>query len=243
LASLLQRLAARTGSVQKNDLVTLASTPQSRSRLEQLELMLLSAGAPSGAATSLALQAVVHANVRGDALGGVEIAWTGPGTEAVPVRRVDQVMYELIDQARRRVLLASFVTYGAAKALHALEQATERGVEVVLILEKADETRGKLEFDGLAKVGEAVPGAKIFYWPIENREVGASGKTGILHVLHAKCLIVDEENALVSSANLTDQGLELNMELGVLFRGGSMPGRLSRHLLQLIREGELVALS
>lgn len=233
------RLGAMDGNVVKGDLAPLGATPRSRRHLERLEHVLGGKVAPSGTAIALALQAVLHATRVLKASTQLEIAWTGPGTEAVPVRRVDQVMYELIEQSKSLVVLSSFVTHGAATALSALHAATQRGVEVIMVLEKADETSGKLEFDGLAQVENKVPGAEIYYWPMEKRRVGSSGKRGILH---AKCLVCDEESALVSSANLTDQGLELNLELGLVLRGGDVPRRLSKHLRQLIHQGDLVAL-
>ncbi|MFN8105307.1 MAG: phospholipase D-like domain-containing protein [Acidimicrobiia bacterium] len=41
--------------------------------------------------------------------------------------------------------------------------------------------------------------------------------------LHAKCAVADDHTALVTSANLTGAGLEHNMELGLLVRGGGVP--------------------
>ena len=47
-------------------------------------------------------------------------------------------------------------------------------------------------------------------------------------------------SALISSANLTEYALNLNMELGLLVRGGDLPGRVVGHLRRLMREGVLV---
>jgi phosphatidylserine/phosphatidylglycerophosphate/cardiolipin synthase-like enzyme len=44
----------------------------------------------------------------------------------------------------------------------------------------------------------------------------------------------------VSSANLTAFALELNMELGVLVRGGPAPRRVREHFDRMIRAGILV---
>jgi len=38
--------------------------------------------------------------------------------------------------------------------------------------------------------------------------------------LHVKCAVADASVALISSANLTDYTMSLNMELGVLVKGG-----------------------
>jgi len=40
--------------------------------------------------------------------------------------------------------------------------------------------------------------------------------------------------ALISSANLTEYSMSLNMELGLLVKGGNLPRELASHLLSLI---------
>jgi phosphatidylserine/phosphatidylglycerophosphate/cardiolipin synthase-like enzyme len=43
----------------------------------------------------------------------------------------------------------------------------------------------------------------------------------------------------VTSANLSDAAMERNMELGVLLRGGQVPGLLERHLAALVTTKQL----
>ena len=78
--------------------------------------------------------------------------------------------------------------------------------------------------------------AEIFYWPIEKRELNLFGKPG---KLHAKAAVVDKQ-ALLSSANLTDDAFLRNLELGVLFMGGDMPTKLRQHFEHLIAAGTLL---
>lgn len=233
-------VAAKLASTDKplvpGELVALGSTQQSRERLGALEELMSGAGLPSGPAISLALRSSLFTSEKLTSSNSIEIAWTGPGTPTVPVRRVDQVMYELVENAKHEIILTSFVTYGADNVLHALHAATQRGVDVKLILERAEETDGKLSFDGLQHIRAGIPRATIFFWPIEKRIASKHGKRGILHV---KCLLCDESHALVSSANLTDFGLELNMELGLVLHGGEIPARLAKHFMQLIYQGDL----
>ena len=42
---------------------------------------------------------------------------------------------------------------------------------------------------------------------------------------------------LISSANLTEYAMTLNMELGVLIRGGPQPGQVQAHLTRLVERG------
>ena len=154
----------------------------------------------------------------------------------MPTRRVDQVLDELIDQARTEVWLVSYVAYGADRAVNALSAAAARGVQIRLILEIARESGGKLAFDTAKQLKAQLPSASFYYWPLENRSVDSSGRHGILH---AKCLISDKSAALISSANLTDYALELNLELGLLVRGGDIPRQLAEHFAQLVVRQEL----
>jgi phosphatidylserine/phosphatidylglycerophosphate/cardiolipin synthase-like enzyme len=61
-------------------------------------------------------------------------------------------------------------------------------------------------------------------------------KPGILHV---KCAVADAEWLFLSSANLTQQAFTVNMELGMLVRGGTMPGRVEEQFRRLIQNGQL----
>ena len=58
--------------------------------------------------------------------------------------------------------------------------------------------------------------------------------------LHAKCAVADQATAFISSANLTEYALSLNMELGMLVKGGSLPRELAAHLRGLIQGRILV---
>jgi phosphatidylserine/phosphatidylglycerophosphate/cardiolipin synthase-like enzyme len=96
-----------------------------------------------------------------------------------------------------------------------------------------------LTFDGADRIRERVPRASLFYWPLSKRPRSDAGQHGAMHV---KCLIADGWKALVSSANLTDYALEMNMELGLLVHG-SLPRRLAEHFKQLIVRRVLMPIS
>ena len=58
--------------------------------------------------------------------------------------------------------------------------------------------------------------------------------------LHAKCAVADAATLLISSANLTAYALSLNMELGLLVRGGPQPQEVAAHFTGLIQRGVLL---
>lgn len=186
-------------------------------------------------AAALALRAAARAVEIESADRAVEIAWTGPSTTAVPVRRVDQVLYELIGNATRELVVVTYAAYRAERALAEIAHASRRGVSVNFVLELGQHSGGKVSFDLLAQFKNAVPLARIYYWPLDRRRRNDRGGYGSMH---AKSVIADRHLALVSSANLTDHALDLNIELGFVV-GRSVAERLAIHFDQLIVQGEL----
>ena len=64
-------------------------------------------------------------------------------------------------------------------------------------------------------------------------------ETGHVGSLHAKCAVADSRQVLMTSANLTDYAFNLNIELGLLVTGGSIPEAGRRQFRELIRTGTL----
>jgi phosphatidylserine/phosphatidylglycerophosphate/cardiolipin synthase-like enzyme len=58
-------------------------------------------------------------------------------------------------------------------------------------------------------------------------------------VLHAKCIVIDGGVALVTSANPTPAAYTRNIELGIVIRGGTIPGQIASHFASLIQVGAL----
>jgi cardiolipin synthase A/B len=71
-------------------------------------------------------------------------------------------------------------------------------------------------------------------WPAQARPPGAS--------LHAKIIVVDDQVALVGSANLTSRAMESNLECGILIRGGPQPRAIRDHISGLYAAGILLRL-
>lgn len=232
LNALVSALESGEGS---RNLGRLAATPTMREKLRRLEELCGLQPEIDTQAIAFALRSAAEAVSAVGVDYRAEIAWTGPATEAVPLRRVDQVIYDMVGNAKEEVLLVTYAAYKAERALKALRDATDRGVRVKLVIELAQESGGKITFDGLQAFRTAVPSAQVFYWPMDRRKRSASGAYG---AMHAKCLVADRSRAIVSSANLTDYALEANMELGLLVER-AIAGRLAEHFDQLIVRGEL----
>jgi phosphatidylserine/phosphatidylglycerophosphate/cardiolipin synthase-like enzyme len=170
----------------------------------------------------------------------IEVIWTGPSSASVPVRRTDQALYELIETAESDILIVSFAAYKVTRVLEAIGRALARSVTVQFVLESEGESGGKVRFDPSGALGGLTDRVRLYGWPADKRVKDAKGRYGSLH---AKCAVADRDLALISSANLTEYALELNMECGLLVRGGAIPGRMADHFHRLIASGTLQPLT
>lgn len=59
--------------------------------------------------------------------------------------------------------------------------------------------------------------------------------------LHAKCVVVDEREVFVSSANFTEAARERDIEVGLLVKSGSLARRVTCHFESLLAAGHLAA--
>lgn len=167
----------------------------------------------------------------------IELVWTGPDDGAVPLRRTEQAILEIIDSATTRTTVVSYAVYKIPFICDALIRAAGRGVSNTIIVETPDRIEGERAFDTLAAFGPRVASrCSVLYWPKENRAADESGKVGILHV---KCIAADGRWLCLSSANLTEYAFSINMELGVLVRGGSLPRQVEDHFDRLAQAGVL----
>jgi phosphatidylserine/phosphatidylglycerophosphate/cardiolipin synthase-like enzyme len=166
----------------------------------------------------------------------VEWVWTGPPTGLVPIRHTPQVLTGLIDEARDRLFLVSFVAYNVGTVVDALRRAIERGVRVRILLERPKEHGGSVSVDSAALLRRELPRAHLYEW--DKTAAGAAASASV----HAKCAVADTRTAFITSANLSDAAMERNMEIGVLIRGGAVPEQLAQHLEALITTRQLKAI-
>jgi phosphatidylserine/phosphatidylglycerophosphate/cardiolipin synthase-like enzyme len=195
---------------------------------------------PAAVAAALRAADAVDAYHRAEAT--LELVWTGPAPATTQLRRTDQALLEVIGAARNDLLLVSFAVHGAGALQSALLEALARGVRIRLVLESPEESRGRVDAAFTTWLGpQLAAGAERYVWPYEMREkvAGVSGEARF-GVLHAKCAVADRRVLFLSSANLTDHALQLNMELGVLAHGGPLPGQVAGHFDSLVEAGLLV---
>lgn len=179
-------------------------------------------------ALALALEVAAHIERERDEEGGAELVWSGPLDAQNDWRRTEPVLVSLIDGAKNSLWLVTFAAHRAPSLQGALERAAARGVNIHFVAETVEDSAGKLSY-----TGPILPaGTQMYIWPRSKRARDGE-KVGLLH---AKCAVADGELALISSANLTENALGLNIETGVLLRGPNA-ARLQKRLVELVAAG------
>lgn len=191
----------------------------------------------TGEQVALALEAAARQEQAIAGRAAVELVWTGPTAPSAGLRSTEQVLLELISTAKESIYLATFAAYKVPSLVAALQAAAARGVRIVFVIEDKDESAGKVSLNAFPALSGMVSGsAKAYVWPLEQRSRNEKGQHGSLH---AKFVVADSRRLFVSSANLTEFALTLNIELGVLLNGGEAPRQAEENLNELIRTGVL----
>jgi len=196
---------------------------------------------PTPSEMGLLLQSVSAALAYQRSKQKIELTWTGPRSPHISLRRTDQALIELINGASKRVLIVSFAVYKARNILSALEKAANRGVEITIVLESPDVSEGKIAYSTIRALGATLrEKSKVFIWPYAKRGTTPEGKIGSLH---AKIGVADGDHLYLSSANLTDYAMNINMEMGVLIHGGELPVRIEQHFAELVDNDTLAEIA
>lgn len=167
----------------------------------------------------------------------IELLWAGPSpANQIPARRIDQALYDLIAGARREILLVTFAAARIERLADVLLKAVHRRVHVRMVLEFEQSSEGQLSYDALKAFPSVLTDVvEVYHWPVENRERNQTGRPG---KLHAKIAVIDDA-VLVSSANLTDDAFNRNLEIGVMIRNQDFLSSVNMHLDSLIAVGVL----
>ncbi len=185
-----------------------------------------------------------------------ELVFTRAQTSSSQARDTAAVFSELCDQARQRVFIAGYSFTAGHEVLAPLHRAmAERGVAARIVLDCShweprdpvapDEVlaRAVAEFwrANWQEFGEPRP--QLFYDPLTcTREFSRyEGRYKSRHSMHAKCVIIDDTQALVGSANFSRRATRDNIEVGVVVRDPGFVRRLIGQWADAINERVIVA--
>ena len=184
----------------------------------------------------LALLLEISAEVvesRMTAMMAADLVWTGPEATVSHSRDTSVVVEELFANAQHRVLVSSFVVHQGARIFKPLatRMAQVADLRVRLFLHVGREWKdARDDSELLREFGARF--AEQWPWP-QRPEVYYDPRTVAVDSVeratwHAKCVLVDDDLALVTSANFTEWAHQRNVEVGVLLRNRSF----ARQLLQ-----------
>lgn len=171
---------------------------------------------------------------------------TGPKTAHAKSLKTGARFNQIVEHAKKELMLATFALYQGDKILQPIHQAMIRnpGLKVIMILNiqrrYGDRTNSEdLVEDArqtfLTKNWPWEPLPKVFYYP-DSLHLDAKDRSS----MHAKFLIADEERCFITSANFTEAAQKKNIEVGVELRHSLEPKALSRYFKELCSSGALV---
>ncbi|WP_081057576.1 DISARM system phospholipase D-like protein DrmC [Burkholderia diffusa] len=148
-----------------------------------------------------------------------EVVWTGPKVEGSYLRATRQVVQDIISAAQADLLVVGYWLAGKEDyegiindIVELMANAVARGVKVTMVLDEGEKGYGKNNRDTLIALWpKDIPQPKLLTWKIPPDDKHLK--------LHAKVLVADRHDALVTSANLTMYALDRNMEMGVRAQG------------------------
>lgn len=173
-----------------------------------------------------------------------DLVWSGPEVPGLHARDTRRVFEELLGSAERTVWASTYAFFDGPRAFKVLAQRMDEksDVRVTLLLNIQRKFGDTTAADHLVRRfadrfwTKDWPGTRrpmVYYDPRSLADEGAEG------VLHAKAVVVDEEVAFVTSANLTEAALDRNIELGLLVRDRGLAASISLHFRTLIDKGLL----
>jgi len=139
----------------------------------------------------------------------VELSWTGPPHFSVRGRTTRGETEEMIENANKTILLVGYsITKKAGEAVRLLKLAQKRGVSVVIVFHSDKKNKNKNAIREIWARGRRPK----FYTRDPKIEKG-------FYKIHAKMIVVDDDDALITSANFTLHGLTRNFEIGLRVKG------------------------
>jgi len=175
----------------------------------------------------------------------IELVWSGPETMRSETRETGVVVRGMFAKAQKNVLVASYAVYQGHTIFKELasqmDQISGLRARMFLNIQRPYQDQ-RSEAELLTSF------AKTFLkndWPgIRKRRSstirvvfrsGAGGKSA----LHAKCVVVDDEEAFITSANFTEAAQERNIEVGVLIKRPSFAKALREQFESIVSDGQL----
>ena len=168
-----------------------------------------------------------------------ELVLSGPDLTGIPTRDTAAAFQTLVQEAQREILLVGYAVYGGEKifeplARRLMERPELKAIFCLDISRKHGDT--SLDSEIVRRFAQEFrhkhwpwsPLPELYYDP---RALAPSGENRAS--LHAKCIVVDRQSALITSANFTEAAQHRNIELGMLVRHPPIANRIAEYFAGL----------
>jgi phosphatidylserine/phosphatidylglycerophosphate/cardiolipin synthase-like enzyme len=175
----------------------------------------------------------------------LQLVWTGPDVPGSVSRDTGVVMKELFTCARRSIWLSTFTVRRGSEIFAPLAEAFDRNPPLQVRLAVNVGRDGDFSTPEHQILTRFAEGFWQNHWPWPKRPGvyydprALSSDPAICASLHAKCIVIDDEIAFVTSANFTEWAQERNLEAGVLIRDGGFARSLRNQFESLIAASRL----
>lgn len=164
----------------------------------------------------------------------LELVWTGRESGTTMTRDTNQVVREMFARAHRSVTIVGFAFYHASTIfapLHA--RALENSLAIDFFIHVDGSGRNDaMSAENFFKFSwpwrDAIP--RLYYDSRADTDDESS-------TMHAKCVVVDDVEVFITSANFTERAQRHNIELGVLIRDAGFASRVSGQWRNAVSSG------
>ncbi len=176
----------------------------------------------------------------------LQLVTTGPEVDGLANRDTSVVVRDLFVSATRSVLVAGYAVYQGQRVFQALAdrmlEMPNLNVRLFLDIQRP-QGDSSVETDLIRRFTDRFtqtqwpslrPLPKVFFDP---RSLGLDQRKRAS--LHAKCVVVDDRDVFLSSANFTEAAHERNIELGLLFRSESTAISIAAYFDGMLHAGLL----
>jgi len=176
----------------------------------------------------------------------VDTVWTGPDVNGSEVRRTEAVVKEIVTHAETELLVVGYWLVTSTEQIKSLiKYLTEKsraGIKIRFVFDPGEKSGGPDNFSALNALWPPDKNdapREVYSWSEHMTKATNNSGQQYDRKLHAKVIVADRHDTLVTSANLTHAGMLENLEMGLRIQG-NMANALVRHFDLLIEEGILV---
>lgn len=171
----------------------------------------------------------------------LQLVWTGPEAKGTSARDTSIVVRQLFESAQHSVIIGGFRFDQGASLFRPLHSGMQRGMSVTIFVDIEGHAPHPAGAEALANASIrkflsenwpfGPPYPAVYYDP----QSAVAGPPWVS--LHAKCVVVDDARAFITSANFTDRGQTRNLEVGVLIEDRTFAERLAGQWRALVARG------